>query len=70
MAKSGDKNTSFGMFKSVCCGQEIVNTYGATFPTGPSHRYLKTEWIEISESEEPIRFVVFPEKVMISRSGT
>src|SRR5438046_1932225 len=30
VAQSGDKNTSFGIFRSVCCGREIVIIDGAT----------------------------------------
>jgi hypothetical protein len=70
MAQTDDKNTSFGMYKSACCGQEIAITFGATFPHCPRHRRSHTEWIAIGEPEEPIRFVVFPQKVMISDSDT
>jgi hypothetical protein len=70
MAQSGDKNTSFGIYKSACCGQEIVITGGATFPNCPRHRLFRTEWIAITESEEAIRLVVFPQKVMVSHSDT
>jgi hypothetical protein len=70
MAQNGDKNTSFGLYKSVCCGQEIAITYEAIFPNCPRHRDLPTEWIAISESEEAVRFVVFPQKVMLSHSNT
>ena len=65
MAQSGDKNTAFGIYKSACCGQEIVITGRATFPHCPRHSQLRTEWISISESEQAIRMVVFPEKVMV-----
>ena len=66
MAQSGDKNRSFGTYRSACCGQEIVITGGATFPRCPRHRLFSTEWIATSESEEAIRMIVFPQKVMIS----
>jgi hypothetical protein len=66
MAQTGDKNTSFGIYKSSCCGQEIVITYGATFPNCPNHKQLPTHWMVINEPQERIRMVVFPQKVMIS----
>jgi hypothetical protein len=68
MPQSGDKNTSFGIYESDCCGQEIVITHGATFPHCPKHKDRRTEWIAINESDRVIRLVVFPQKVLISHS--
>ena len=68
MAQSGDKNESFGIYKSACCGQEIVITGGATFPRCLSHTRLRTQWIAVDECQKPVRMVVFPERVMISHS--
>jgi hypothetical protein len=69
-AQSGDKNASFGVYKSACCGQEIVITRGATFPRCLSHTRLRTQWIAVDECQEPVSMVVFPQKVMIPRSDT
>ena len=62
VAQSGDKNTSFGIFRSVCCEREIVIIDGATFPECPKHRHLPTEWVAISESAVRIHLVVLPQK--------
>jgi len=62
VAQSGDKNTSFGIFRSDCCGREIVIIDGATFPECPKHRHLPTEWVAISESAVLIHLVVLPQK--------
>jgi hypothetical protein len=32
MAQSGDQNTSFGIYKNVCCGREIAISKGAIQP--------------------------------------
>jgi hypothetical protein len=69
-AQSADKNTSYGMYKSACCGQKIVITYGATFPHCPRHRQSRTEWISINECVQAIRMVVFPHRVIMSHSDT
>ena len=62
MAQSGDKNTSFGIFRNCCCGREIVIINGATFPQCPKHRQLPTVWEAVSESNEAVHLVVLPQK--------
>ena len=37
MPHSGQVNETFGVYKSVCCGFEIVITKGAIFPRCPDH---------------------------------
>jgi len=54
MATNGEVNTKFGIYRTVCCGQEIVITVGATFPDCPRHPRLTTEWKPVIESEEVI----------------
>jgi hypothetical protein len=44
MATNGDVNREFGIYKSVCCGAEIVINPGAAFPDCPNHRKLSTIW--------------------------
>jgi len=38
--QNGAVNEKFGVYKSVCCGAEIVITAGATFPDCPNHQKL------------------------------
>jgi len=34
---NGEINETFGVYKSLCCGVEIVIREGATFPDCPNH---------------------------------
>ena len=53
MPKNGDVNESFGVYRNVCCGQEIIIRQGAKFPDCKKHSRLSTVWkpIEIDVSE-------------------
>jgi hypothetical protein len=42
--QNGETNQKFGIYKTVCCGAEIVINVGATFPDCPNHRKLTTIW--------------------------
>jgi hypothetical protein len=53
MPMNGDKNEQFGVYKSVCCGAEIVIAEGVAFPDCPKHPKLPTKWK--STTDEPIR---------------
>jgi len=44
MPQNGEVNKKFGVYKNVCCGQEIVITEGATFPDCAKHPRLTTIW--------------------------
>ncbi len=44
MPHNGESNTQFGVYRSTCCGQEIVIRAGATFPDCSNHRHLITAW--------------------------
>ena len=44
MPQNGEINRKFGIYKTVCCGAEIVINLGATFPDCPNHRKLSTIW--------------------------
>jgi hypothetical protein len=44
MPENGEKNTTFGVYKSVCCALEIVIAAGAVFPDCPNHLHLPTQW--------------------------
>ncbi len=50
MPQSGKVNENFGVYKSVCCGAEIVITKGAIFPTCPNHPRLTT-WKLLSDED-------------------
>jgi hypothetical protein len=60
MPQNGDVNTAFGVYKSVCCGAEIVVAAGISFPDCPNHLKLPTEWKSLAD--EKIRHVseLFP----------
>lgn len=51
--KSGEKNTSFGVYQNACCGVEIVISVGSEFPACPKHPNRIAEWrqIEIDVAE-------------------
>jgi len=44
-------NETFGVYKSVCCGTEIVITKGATFPNCPDHPRQTTIWKPLSHED-------------------
>ena len=54
LPQTGDKNTIFGVFKSACCGAEIVITKGAAFPVCPNHPKQKTTWNQIEITTEGV----------------
>jgi hypothetical protein len=47
--RNGEKNTTFGVYRSLCCGLEIVISQGSLFPDCPNHLNLPTEWKSVSE---------------------
>jgi len=49
--QNGAVNEKFGVYKSVCCGAEIVITAGATFPDCPNHQKLTTIWKPVMDGE-------------------
>jgi hypothetical protein len=44
VANSGEINATFGVYKSVCCGAEIVISKGVVFPPCPKHPKLPAIW--------------------------
>lgn len=44
MPNNGETNKKFGVYKSVCCGCEIVIAEGMEFPDCPKHPKLTTIW--------------------------
>ena len=54
MARNGEKNEKFGVYRSVCCGREIVIREGACFPCCPNHHNLSTLWKAIEVGADVI----------------
>jgi hypothetical protein len=54
VAFSGEKNTAFGIYKSVCCGAEVVIDAGEVFPGCPKHPSLTTIWKLTTEKKAVI----------------
>jgi len=53
MPRNGAPNRTFGIYKSVCCGSEIVIPDGVVFPDCPNHLNLPTEWKPVAEDKYP-----------------
>jgi hypothetical protein len=41
----------FGVYRSVCCGAEIVIGEGVTFPDCPKHPHLTTQWRYVQDDK-------------------
>ena len=50
MLSTGNKNWQFGIYKTVCCGYEIVLIVRGEFPNCPNHK-APTEWKLVAEIE-------------------
>ena len=48
MPKNGEMNKEFGIYKSLCCGAEIVIPENVTFPDCAIHMNQPTEWKNIT----------------------
>jgi hypothetical protein len=44
MNQNGEKNEKFGLYRTLCCGSEIVIREGASFPDCPNHPNLRAVW--------------------------
>ena len=53
MPRNGERNEKFGVYKSVCCGAEIVIDSGVVFPDCPKHPKRTTRWKPVPE--DPIQ---------------
>jgi hypothetical protein len=53
MPENGEINKTFGVFRNVCCGREIIIREGAKFPDCSNHPKLTTIWkpIEVEVQE-------------------
>ena len=53
MPQNGEINKKFGVYKSVCCGSEIVLREGSAFPDCPKHPKLTTKWKSVVDDPIP-----------------
>jgi hypothetical protein len=44
MPKNGDINDAEGVYRSLCCGREIIVRESHVFPDCPGHPRLSTVW--------------------------
>jgi hypothetical protein len=44
MPQNGDVNNRFAVYRSLCCGREILVREGMNFPDCPNHPKLTTVW--------------------------
>ena len=51
MPQNGEINRDFGVYKTVCCGAEIVINVGSTFPDCPNHPRLTTIWKPVADEK-------------------
>jgi hypothetical protein len=61
MPQNGQRNEEFGVYRSACCGAEIVISEGMAFPGCPNHLHLTTEWKPVND-EIPHASKLFPKK--------
>ena len=47
MPANGDTNRQFGVYRSLCCGHEIMLREGSKFPDCPKHPNLSTVWKQV-----------------------
>jgi len=52
MPQNGEVNHRFGVYRNVCCGQEIMIRQGATFPDCKKHPKLTTIWKPVDVPNE------------------
>ena len=60
--QNGEVNKRLGIYKSLCCGYEILLREGAVFPECPNHRNLPTTWKSISGGPIPRATELHPKK--------
>ena len=53
MPENGEINRKFGVYKTVCCGAEIVIREGTAFPECPNHVKLTTVWKSVADESVP-----------------
>ena len=55
MPRNGEINRTFGIYKNVCCGAEIVIPENVTFPDCAVHFNVPTEWKNITNVDRVSR---------------
>jgi hypothetical protein len=56
MPRNGEFCTKFGVYKNLCCAEEIVIVEGVIFPDCRKHPKLTTEWKSLV-TDQPILHV-------------
>ena len=54
MPQNGEISKVFGVFRNLCCGEEIIIRAGATFPNCEKHHQLTTVWIEMKNENQKV----------------
>ena len=62
MPQNGEVNKRFGVYRSLCCGAEIVIPEGVRFPDCPNHPKLTTQWKSVADEKIPHVSEIFPPK--------
>jgi hypothetical protein len=57
LPKNGEINNKFGLYRSLCCGYEVVVAERAKFPDCPNHLNLPTIWKSVVDDPKPIPHV-------------
>jgi hypothetical protein len=62
MPQNGEINPTFGLYRNVCCGLEIIIREGVKFPDCRNHAKLPTIW-------KPIGVVDVEEVVVVKKKA-
>jgi hypothetical protein len=54
LPKNGEINNKFGLYRSLCCGYEVVVAERAKFPDCPNHLNLPTIWKSVVDDPNRI----------------
>jgi len=55
MPTNGEVNTRFGLYKNLCCGQQLIVREGNKFPDCKHHPKLTTIWKHVDlEKSAPV----------------
>jgi hypothetical protein len=54
MPNNGEINERFGLYKSLCCGREVIVRQGEPFPDCPNHPRLSTIWKPVGSEDSPV----------------
>jgi len=51
MPNNGEINSKFGVYRNLCCSEEIVIPQGKTLPDCPNHPNLSTVWKPVTSDK-------------------